>query len=49
MKFCSNCNNMLYISVGDTDGNQLIYYCRNCGEKDETITAESVCVITDRP
>lgn len=45
MKFCSNCNNMLYISVGDTDGNQLIYYCRNCGEKDETITAESVCVL----
>jgi hypothetical protein len=36
---------MLYISVGDTDGNQLIYYCRNCGEKDETITAESVCVL----
>lgn len=45
MKFCSNCNNMLYISIHESDGNQLLYYCRNCGEKDESITSESVCVL----
>jgi DNA-directed RNA polymerase subunit M/transcription elongation factor TFIIS len=36
---------MLYISINENDTNKLIYYCRNCGNKDETITDEGVCVL----
>ena len=35
MKFCIECNNMYYIGISETDGNKMIYYCRNCGYKDE--------------
>ena len=45
MKFCNHCSNMLYISINEADTNKLIYYCRNCGEKDESITEEGVCVL----
>jgi DNA-directed RNA polymerase subunit M/transcription elongation factor TFIIS len=37
MKFCSECNNMYYIKIDDNDESQLIYYCRNCGHKDNDI------------
>jgi DNA-directed RNA polymerase subunit M/transcription elongation factor TFIIS len=36
---------MLYISINENDTNKLIYYCRNCGNKDETITDEGVCIL----
>lgn len=45
MKFCNHCSNMLYISIDENDTNKLIYYCRNCGNKDDTITDEGVCVL----
>ena len=45
MKFCNHCSNMLYISINEDDTNKLIYYCRNCGEKDESITEEGICVL----
>ena len=45
MKFCKQCSNMLYISIDEEDTNKLLYYCRNCGEKDENLTAENVCVL----
>jgi DNA-directed RNA polymerase subunit M/transcription elongation factor TFIIS len=46
MKFCSVCNNMLYIkmSSGD-DSNTIKYYCRNCGYEDDTVEREGVCVL----
>jgi len=28
----------------DNDANSLIYYCRNCGHVNDTLTAENVCV-----
>jgi DNA-directed RNA polymerase subunit M/transcription elongation factor TFIIS len=28
----------------DNDANSLIYYCRNCGHENTTLTAENVCV-----
>jgi len=28
----------------DADSNILIYYCRNCGHEDTTLSAESICV-----
>ena len=45
MKFCTQCNNMYYIGIGESDGNSLIYYCRNCGNKDDSVTSEGVCVL----
>jgi DNA-directed RNA polymerase subunit M/transcription elongation factor TFIIS len=39
---------MLYISIDETDTNKLIYYCRNCGEKDYSITEEGVCVLNSQ-
>ncbi len=45
MKFCNHCSNMLYISISEDDSNELVYYCRNCGEKDEALTSENICVL----
>jgi DNA-directed RNA polymerase subunit M/transcription elongation factor TFIIS len=42
MHFCSVCSNMYYISV--TPENELQYYCRNCGNIDQTIASENICV-----
>ena len=48
MKFCTNCDNMYYMQVCDNDCNKLIYYCRHCGHKDETISNEGVCVLDNQ-
>jgi hypothetical protein len=42
MHFCTVCANMYYISI--TPENELQYYCRNCGNIDNTIAAENICV-----
>ena len=44
MHFCSECSNMYYLKIMDNDANSLIYYCRNCGHVNDTLTAENVCV-----
>jgi DNA-directed RNA polymerase subunit M/transcription elongation factor TFIIS len=44
MHFCSECKNMYYISIDESDLNKLIYYCRNCGHKDSTLSTENVVV-----
>lgn len=45
MKFCNQCDNMYYIGINAEDPNKLTYYCRNCGNVDETITEEGVCIL----
>jgi hypothetical protein len=40
---------MYYLKIRDDDddnkgGNSLIYYCRNCGHENTTLTSENVCV-----
>ena len=45
MKFCSQCDNMYYISIDNNDNDQLIYYCRFCGHKDDHLTEEGVVVL----
>jgi hypothetical protein len=35
---------MYYITIDATDPNKLVYYCRNCGHKDETISLQDVVV-----
>ena len=44
MHFCIKCNNMYYHKVAASDENKLIYYCRNCGHEDDTLTADNICV-----
>ena len=34
MHFCSECGNMYYIKIDSEDKNNLIYYCRKCGNED---------------
>ena len=36
MHFCKICENMYYIRLKDDDSNSLIYYCRKCGNEDNT-------------
>ena len=42
MHFCTECGNMYYIRLTDTNG--IVYYCRNCGHEDDTITIDDVVV-----
>lgn len=44
MHFCKSCNNMYYVKLSEADGNQLSYYCRNCGSTDDTMLSENICV-----
>lgn len=34
MRFCTNCNNMLYLQLDNPDSNTLVYYCRVCNCND---------------
>lgn len=45
MKFCIKCDNMYYISIDNTNADQLVYYCRHCGHKDEQLAEEGVVVL----
>jgi DNA-directed RNA polymerase subunit M/transcription elongation factor TFIIS len=45
MRFCDKCDNMYYIGINADDQDKLTYYCRHCGNKDENITEEGVCVL----
>ena len=47
MQFCSECHNMYYLKIQDEEGNignTLIYYCRNCGHEDKTLSTTNICV-----
>jgi DNA-directed RNA polymerase subunit M/transcription elongation factor TFIIS len=44
MHFCSVCQNMYYIRIDGENTNSLVYYCRNCGNEDSSITVDNVSV-----
>ena len=44
MHFCVQCSNMYYISINPEEPNELVYYCRNCGHTDYTISQKDVTV-----
>ena len=45
MHFCSKCQNMYYLKINtEINANELLYYCRNCGHEDETLSSENICV-----
>ena len=45
MHFCSKCNNMYYIRIDPDDSNKLVYYCRNCGNEDDSLAGENICIL----
>jgi len=45
MHFCSKCQNMYYISIDANDPNKLVYYCRNCGNQDDTLSTDTVTIL----
>lgn len=47
MNFCNGCNNMYYLKInegGEDTKDQLIFYCRNCGNEETNLSAENICV-----
>ena len=46
MHFCSICQNMYYIRLEGENSDKLIYYCRKCGNDDDTLVAtlDNICV-----
>lgn len=44
MHFCTQCHNMYYVSISATNKSQLVYYCRNCGHTDDTVSVSNVVV-----
>lgn len=44
MYFCNKCDNMLYIRLASEESDSLVYYCRNCGESDQVIDKDNICV-----
>ena len=42
MHFCTICSNMYYIKISEASPNELKYYCRKCGDENDTITVENV-------
>lgn len=47
MDFCKNCNNMYYIKLEDEDCDNLIYYCRKCGNEDKTTINMSKSILKE--
>ena len=46
MHFCKICQNMYYIRLSGENKNTLTYYCRKCGNEDDTLgaTLDNICV-----
>lgn len=44
MHFCNKCENMLYIRLMHEASNDLVYYCRNCGESEQALSKDNICV-----
>ena len=44
MHFCVNCSNMYYIKLSEENENQIIYYCRKCGNENKDIALDNVCI-----
>jgi len=44
MHFCNNCENMYYIRINEDDPNKLVYYCRHCGNEDDTLSNDDITV-----
>ena len=44
MHFCEVCENMFYIKLNEDDSNNILYYCKNCGNENNTLAKDNICV-----
>ena len=46
MHFCETCGNMFYIRLMSSEDNNLIYYCRKCGNENNNLgkNPKNICV-----
>ena len=47
MHFCENCNNMYYIKLENEDCDNILYYCRNCGNTTSNLVDLGKCVLKE--
>ncbi len=47
MHFCNNCDNMYYIKINEENCNSISYYCRNCGNSDDSLINTSKCILKE--
>lgn len=48
MKFCEKCDNMYYIGIDEKNTNDIVNYCRYCGNVDNNISTEGSCIINTK-
>ena len=44
--FCRNCENIYSISIDAKDSNKLTYYCKTCGDINDILTVDGLCVLS---
>ena len=44
MNFCNVCENMYYMRINEDSKEQLQFYCRRCGNVDEILNKNSLCL-----
>lgn len=44
MEFCKQCDNLYYIKINQDNNDNLLYYCRNCGNEEQNLTNLDLCV-----
>jgi DNA-directed RNA polymerase subunit M/transcription elongation factor TFIIS len=44
MEFCKQCDNLYYMKINSEDNDNLIYYCRNCGNEETNLSNMDLCV-----
>jgi DNA-directed RNA polymerase subunit M/transcription elongation factor TFIIS len=44
MHFCDKCDNMFYIKLNEDAGDSMVYYCKNCGNENLTLSQDNICV-----
>lgn len=44
MHFCVKCKNMYYVKIEEHEVNQLVYYCRSCGDVNVDLALQNTCV-----
>ena len=44
MRFCNNCDNMYYIQIKSEESDELMYYCRKCGDNLSMSVEETLAV-----
>lgn len=44
MHFCNKCGNMYYVKLQKDSENQLVYYCKKCGNQEDLISEDNLIV-----